>query len=574
MSLFAGVWSVEKKLTLDGELLKKIEKNLSRTEGTYDTFLSPHFFFVKFDFGAFGEDGYYESEDFVSGIAGEPYVASEKVCSGRMQDLLNLSVEVFKGNIDVLKSCNGTFSFCHYNKKNHLLYIATDKLGVRPIYYYFDKDYLYFSSSMRVLEIIDEIPKIPTIESIVEKRIFGVSLGSKTKYSDIKVLRDGQFIKCDKHSPKISYYHRWDKIKSSGKTLNGVMEECYEVFMAAVACRSSRDDTFFSFLSGGLDSRSVVTLLHDLGKRVFTYNFSRPGEQDELFAAQYASRLGVEYSATYRPKKKWTWWGLIAEAIAEESKHEVNIPKYPKLVFSGDGGSVGVGHVYIDHVLIDLLSQNKIDEAVHYFLQKRHFPKKILKSKVLREIEYLPFAGMKREIDDLAEVEPGREAYLFLLRNDQRKHLHDFYEEIDLARIELLLPFYDARLLELIVAAPIKPFLYHDFYHKWLELFPDVFRSVPWQTYPGHVKCPVNHDTDYVSQWQSKKGEDAYNNNTLSMKRCLKMILKNDFPKDIVSRLMLFSAIILHAMRVKNYSYVFDFALDVYSIYANRESLN
>jgi hypothetical protein len=73
--------------------------------------------------------------------------------------------------------------------------------------------------------------------------------------------------------------------------------------------------------------------------------------------------------------------------------------------------------------------------------------------------------------------------------NDQRPYLAETYEQIDLVRLGLALPFFDRAFLELILTAPVDGFLRHGFYNRWLAEFGRVAAGVPWQAYPGHESC-------------------------------------------------------------------------------------
>jgi hypothetical protein len=75
--------------------------------------------------------------------------------------------------------------------------------------------------------------------------------------------------------------------------------------------------------------------------------------------------------------------------------------------------------------------------------------------------------------------------------NDQRRKLSAHFENLDLHRLELQLPFFDGAFLESVIATPLDWCLRHQFYVKMLPLFPPAVTEVPWQAYPGHQPCPL-----------------------------------------------------------------------------------
>lgn len=567
MSLLAGIYSINKKQKIKEEISDQFRKEIARTKGTVESYSSSDFFLLKYDFEAFKQAGYIDTKSNVCAIAGEPFfdIVDGQIYS-RSWDLSKLSKQLSKEGIRILKRCSGTYSICYYDKIEHSLILATDKTGERPLYYFYDNSFLYFSSSIRLLEGVRSIPKKLNLNAIIEQAVFGIPLGENTQYCDIRVLRDGQCIECKEESPSVTYYFRWDEIKPTKMNSDELLNEAFIRFKSAISIRMRDENATSAFLSGGLDSRCVVSILNSLGMQLTTFNFSLAGEQDEAFAAQYANHIGANYIAAYRPVGDWTWGSLISDALERVGSQSKRNTKYPRLIFSGDGGSVGVGHVYMDDTLLKLLERRKINEALSYFLRKRGFPRKVINPDLLTSLEKIPFVSLKREFEDITGIELGRAFHLFLLRNDQRRHLHSFYEDIDLYRVEFLLPFYDARLLELIISAPVEQFLRHEFYHKWLHFFPDDTRSVPWQTYPGHVRCPVSHNGALPSQWENDR-KKGFRSSKVSINKWWKIIFVKDFPKEILRRPIIFLAMLLHLIRFNDYSYLYKFSRKICDYY-------
>ena len=568
MALFAGAYSIGGKKPLDSNLTDLLRKNIAISEGNLETFSGTHFLLTKYDFGAFGESGYLtdNKKGMTAAIAGEPILIFEdKESYSRLTDLRTISKHLSQGNIDVLRSCHGTYSVCYYNSSKHALILATDKIGARPVYYYINNDFLYFASCLKILEAIDRIPRRTNISTFIEQHVFGEPLGNKTLYSDIKVLRDGQYIKCANDNIEISYYFRWDQLPVTDKSQDEILQESYKAFRSAVASRSKRSHSFFSFLSGGLDSRCVVSILNDLGKDIIAFNWSKPGSQEQIFAEQYAKRIGIRYFSSNRLKNDiWGPQRLFEEADRTINR-EVNNMKYSRLIFSGDGGSI-VGFIHQDKKLLDLLKEGKDDSAINHFLKhKKKIPRKIIQSDIWRNIRNAPFYGMKKELEKLKTATMERFGYLFLLENHERGHLHTYYENIDKYKFELVMPFCDSRLIEIITGAPtpLEHFLYHNFYHKWLQLFPETTRLTPWQTYPGHCRCPLPDADRGVHQWQINQ-QDEYITNKPLMQKCLRIVRKRNFPNEFLRRPILFLAILLHNMKIRNYSYIFQFCVNFY----------
>ena len=557
MTLFAGMYSLNLEKPVNIETFDLLRRSIARTEGTIDSYKDSRFALVKWDCEAFLSPGYFKGKEVITSITGEPYWDGTKEGEySRTFDLEKISEQLKKQNISFLNSCHGNYSVVHYNRGDKQLILAVDKLGVRPIYYAINENVLYFASALRILENIDCLPKRFNFPAFVEKYTFGVALGDKTKYCDIRVLRDGQYIICDSTGFILKYYFQWSKIKPSKKELASIKRDCYEVFCNAISIRSSRESSNLAFLSGGLDSRAVVSVLNYLGKKVKAFNFSIPGEMDEAYGRLYAERIGIEYFSEHRPLENWSIWQLISDKLSKLHCKTINQVKYPRLIFAGDGGSVGVGHVYLSQELVDARKNDGLMKAIEYFLYNRNFPERIFKREIKEIIKHVRIDSLYNELKELSSIEAGRDFYLFLIRNDQRRHLHEFWESIDLVRIEFLEPFLDARLVSLIASASIEPFIGHSFYYDWLDLFPIDAKSVPWQAYPGHKPCPIDIDNNCITQWDSHQKTQRKNKDDIYFKFKNALVNKN-FPFYLLNRYMIYAAALAHKLNIRNVNHIF-----------------
>lgn len=564
MTLLAGIYMLNSNKKMNHEIVATLLESIARTEGTINSYSDNKFTLIKWDFGAFKSKGYFEDEKSIAAITGEPYFEKNKANAySRFTDLKTIIKYLEKNDINVLTDCNGSYSLCYYNKATQIMFLSVDKLGVRPIYYYRNEDSFIFASTLRVIESMDIIPKRFNLEAFIEKQIFGVALGTNTKYCDIKVIRDGQFINCNNKGMESKFYYRWEKVEPFKQDLNHLKKKCYDEFINAVSIRSSRDDKVFALLSGGLDSRSVVSALNDIGKKVIAFNFALPGEKDSVYGKKYAEQINIQYHTENRSMKNVSIWNLISNTISNLDNETVRQIRHPKLIFAGDGGSVGLGHVYLNHELLNSYKNGGLKDAIDSFLKKRNLPDKIFKESVKKIIRQVRQNSLINEINDLKNVAPGRDFYLFLLRNDQRRHLHEFWEEIDLVRVEFLEPFYDSRVLSLIASAPIEPFIGHKFYYDWLNEFTTPASSVPWQTYPGHKPCPIEIDERTLSQWDKNEAGSG-NNNEEIFRKCKEAIFKNQFPNYLVNRFMIYAAIAAHKLNLKDVEYIFKIIYNLY----------
>lgn len=149
----------------------------------------------------------------------------------------------------------------------------------------------------------------------------------------------------------------------------------------------------------------------------------------------------------------------------------------------------------------------------------------------------------------------GRNLRMYYFSNDQRRHLFDNIEDIDIHRVEFIVPFFDSVLIKLMASIPINLGLRHEFYMDVVGEFPAVVSSVPWQAYPNHEPCPIPIPHGLLYQWDQSSPE-----NMSARKEARETILRvvggRRFPS-LYSRPRMFVLAVLEYFKLSRRSYVF-----------------
>ena len=138
--------------------------------------------------------------------------------------------------------------------------------------------------ALRVLESMQQITKRIDVQGMAEQIGIGFPLADRTPYADIRVLEAGQDLVCENGHVRCSRYFHWDAIPPTQLTVDQLLDQAYEVFRAAVARRSADQPDAVATLSGGLDSRCIVTALHTLRKEIYALTWYAPGYVDGKLA--------------------------------------------------------------------------------------------------------------------------------------------------------------------------------------------------------------------------------------------------------------------------------------------------
>jgi hypothetical protein len=449
----------------------------------------------------------------------------------------------------------------HVDAPSHRLQLATDALGLRPVYYVLQDDWLIFSSVLRVLEAAQDVKKTLSPLGMAELSAFTYPLADRTPYEGIKRLREGELLSANRAGVSLENTIDWLTPGASADTPEAAAAHMYAVFDEAVCSRAGTDQTVYSFLSGGMDSRAIVANLLSSGREVVAMNFSSPNSQDENYARQFAATAGPGCHLHGLPGGHFPNFSLLAlDAKTTLEQAGPTGVERPRLLWSGDGGSVGLGHVYMDERLLDLAEQGDVEAAVDYFLSLNRIGLSIgiLSAATRHQLPQMLFDSVVHEVNRYPCQDMGRRFYLFLLFNDQRRHLHQHFESIDQHGLELLTPFFDTRFLQAVAATPARWGVLHRLYGDFFAQLPSFARQTPWQTYPGHEACPVQgadaqQGGDY--QWAQVRDRQGLRARLRSALQLVSAVRSGQKPS-VFSRPRVWLAALGHALGLQDSRYV------------------
>ena len=562
MTLIAGIVSRDPNQPLPAAIKTCILQNISRDPSSKSSiYEDERSFFVKLGVGACAEAAeIIDKNGRVTLIAGEPLLGSSGWQS-RANDLAIIHLRLGAGDVSVLSQANGAYCGVHYRPDTGELMMIADKLGLRPLYYYICEEFVLFAGALRILEAIREIPKTMDVRAVTEMVGLGYPLARRTPYTEIKMLRAAEIGRIRRDAVSTEQYFRWDEIAPQDLPRKELVAELFRRFDGAVARRLRDDTATVAYLSGGLDSRCIVASLQGRTKAVHAFNFAKAKTQDQIFGREFAGAIGAAYTEV--PKAAGELVPDYSLVMAEVWKASPNLngstPERPGFVWSGEGGSVGLGHVHLTEKIVSLMRRGRIDEAIdeHLRCEFAQVSPRLYRKHIAASMLEVIRDGIRDELDSLHHADPARNFYIHLLINDQHRKLAKHFENIDLHGLEFQLPFFDSDFLELIVAAPVDECLRHRLYVKWLSQFPAAVTSVPWQPYPGHEPCPVPASGDIDYQWSKEyqaAEQRARKRRVLAQARDL--LKGGPFPIRLLDRTTLRLAAWAHRTGLRDYGYL------------------
>jgi len=566
MSLLAGAISRTDK-DLPPTVRLALAANLSRRPGeSIETYGGGRWFLAKADVGAYRSKGslaWAGASTFV--MAGEPLLSGERYrsCGDRAAEARLVYEALSSGRTDALEAATGTYCGALYRPEEHRLTLVSDKLGVRPIYYCVMPDFAVFATALRILEAANLIGNGIDLRGTYETSAFGFPFGERTAYRDVRAIGPAQLVHLTKDGAAGSTYFHWDRLEVVDAPEDAVIARLVASFEQGVRRRLRQDKAVLSFLSGGLDSRAIVAALRRQNVRVFTVNFAPQETQDRVYGELAAKALG---SSHYQLD--------VAASRARTANREEHLrgwvdslvnsgfgPERPGCIWSGDGGSVGLGHVYMDDATLALLAHGDLDGAARSFLHFNRLPgaaNSVMTAEFRARTRDWHVDAVRSELAALAHAPEGRPLYLFLLQNDQRRHLANHFENIDVHRFEFHLPFFDSEFLEIVAQSPVRPFMGHRLYHRWLRALSPEAASVLWQAYPNHEPCPLPDPGALRYQW-TKNYFGRTEERRLARAQGLEglsFLMRGHFPRHLLSRPSFAAAVMFSLLGSNSYSHV------------------
>jgi asparagine synthase (glutamine-hydrolysing) len=190
--------------------------------------------------------------------------------------------------MDFLKRLHGMFAFAIWDTLEKKLILARDRMGVKPLYYAFYQNSIYFASEQKAL-FTAGVP-LEISENGMDEYFFNRFVGGEnTFYNRVKKLLPGHYMVLENDG--YTTYTKWWNLKSeieNHPTIQKPKEWFEETFFESVRLRMVSDVPVGVLLSGGLDSCSILSsLYHQNFKNINTFNIGFSEEEhDESFLAK------------------------------------------------------------------------------------------------------------------------------------------------------------------------------------------------------------------------------------------------------------------------------------------------
>ena len=201
---------------------------------------------------------------------------------------------------DCMNHFNGQFAFAIYDKQARSLFIARDRLGIRPVFYTTHNGRFYFASEIKSIFCDSSIPRRLDLSGLDEIFTWWTTAAPRTAFENINELEAGSYIDIRDGKVNIDRYWRMEFPESFDhkRSLDSWAEELHALLVDSVRLRLRADVPVGAYLSGGLDSSATTALIKnftDTRVESFSIAFHDKAYDESGYQKQMSEFLGTNH---------------------------------------------------------------------------------------------------------------------------------------------------------------------------------------------------------------------------------------------------------------------------------------
>lgn len=204
----------------------------------------------------------------------------------------------------VLEKLDGIFAFAIFDRNRNELFMARDRIGVKPLYFSLQGGFIGFSSEIKALWELPWMRQELSAQAMYHYLTFMVTPAPYTIFQGVYKVPAGYFVRVDAQR-QVSFHEWYDILKQLPSSVPteyfdtyACVEKIKNLFIQATKKRLIADVPVGAFLSGGVDSSLNVALMAQFLPKIktFTISFADGPEHDELkWARIVAQRFDTEH---------------------------------------------------------------------------------------------------------------------------------------------------------------------------------------------------------------------------------------------------------------------------------------
>jgi asparagine synthase (glutamine-hydrolysing) len=249
-----------------------------------------------------------------------------------------------------LDRLRGMFAFAIWDTRTRTLFLARDRVGKKPLFYFMGRDRFLFASEIKALLIDATLPREPDPVAIDQFLALQYIPSPRTAFRGIQKLPPAHWLEVRDGQVEIGRYWRLRYSPKRKISFQDAVAELQWQLAEAVRLRLASDVPLGAFLSGGVDSSAVVAYMAkvmDRPVRTFSVGFTEANFDERPFARLVAERYGTDHTELVVDTRVkdillrlvWHYDEPLGDASAVPSYAIAELTRqYVTVVLNGDGG--------------------------------------------------------------------------------------------------------------------------------------------------------------------------------------------------------------------------------------------
>jgi asparagine synthase (glutamine-hydrolysing) len=397
---------------------------------------------------------------------------------------------------EFVKSLNGSFIIVIFDVVNEKILIFNDRHGLRPFYYTQNNKKYIFASEVKAILQDKTFEKEIDDSAVAEFFAFDRILEDKTLFKNVKVLPPASIFIITKE--KFEHKQYWDFLYTedyNSFSENYYIQKLVKSFRRAVERRIQEKNAYAVFLSGGLDSRSIVAEARKSHNPIYTFSYSILKGDEAKIAEKVAKKSSTKHMFLKLPQEflaKFVEEGVyLTDGMANcnnfywTSSILNRVKKDADIVFHGLGicwlANPGLYfHNPIHRKLVKSDEKFLVDliyKKLNTLITDEMMPK-IFSSNYFNKIKGIPLKSVVRVLRDSPFKHPVNRNDYFILRTYTRYHMGPVLLR---SVLEDRIPGFDNDFMDLLLKIPPELRLDHKIYYKFLTSLASDLAKIPYQ---------------------------------------------------------------------------------------------
>jgi asparagine synthase (glutamine-hydrolysing) len=250
----------------------------------------------------------------------------------------------------LLKEIEGMFAFSLLDKKRNKVFLARDRFGEKPLYYFSSEDAFYFASELKSLLVLESAPKKINPASLYSYLALHHVPGELTILKDIYKLNAGCYLKINLKDLSFTKKSYWqlkespplDSYDEAVKNVRSLTEKSVKERMVA-------DVPVGAFLSGGIDSSIITGIMSKYTKnlKTFSIGFKEADFDESIYSQEVSKHFGTDHHHfIFSSQEASDFLPMVIKYMDEPLGDQALLPvmllsreasKYVKVVLGGEG---------------------------------------------------------------------------------------------------------------------------------------------------------------------------------------------------------------------------------------------